>query len=95
MSKFIETRRAQGPRHVGGYVPTWIVRGIYNRRRLDPNAAALVASWQAQGLLPPEPDDELPGGDGDVAEYGAVRRPCGDYLVPMPDDLIDTCEAPE
>lgn len=30
-----------------------------------------------------------------VADYKAMRRPRGAYLMPMPDDLIDTCEAPE
>ncbi len=46
---------ATGPRHVSTLLPVWLLWGIYARRHVDPNAAACVADWRAQGLLPPEP----------------------------------------
>lgn len=41
-------------RHACSYLPHWLIRGIFERRHTDPSAAELVASWRAQGILPPE-----------------------------------------
>ena len=72
MSKFIETRRTLGPRHVAGYLSPWIVRGIFERRDIDPNAAACVAFWRAEGILAPEPEAD-PLGEGGAVENVAQR----------------------
>ena len=53
-------RRAQGPQHIRSYFSQELIRGIFERRHSDPNAAEIVADWRAQGLLPPELPADTP-----------------------------------
>lgn len=56
-------RRAQGPQPVRSYIPKWLMRGIFERRHSDPNAAEIVSHWRAQGLLPPGLPADIPAPD--------------------------------